>query len=376
MKIPCEAPAISSEQLASLPTAPLLKYRPLVLQARSRFFQLIRGFPSPLDAIAIAHYEQRRAEAAGRLLWCEYAPWIAADLVGLSEEKRGRALIDFAPGWLALYAYTLVTDDIIDNSNLEHRRPLVLVSGLLQDLAIRSFQALEAGCPASHGLVSSVSKSLYCMAQAASDELSQHRFRLSRFDEDKIDQLGSKIAGLNVCIDFAARLNGAEPRVEIFEAARFLAAGLQLLDDITDLEADRIDGNCTFPLTLTLQEMTVGGAGQDQLALLHELSIEELRVALIATGSLERTLALSASMIGRGLDKILTSTQAPSILCFKLLADELRSQSVRVRSLREGFDFGRPCTEIYDVRRLVQRSDVMSATESTWQMLRIVAQSS
>ena len=83
-----------------------------------------------------------------------------------------------------------------------------------------------------------------------------HRKNLYPYTPREISQLGLKAAPGNTTIHLVADMAGCGSRAELaVRAVMHLCTGLQLLDDLNDIDEDYRDRNLTMPLTATLGKM-------------------------------------------------------------------------------------------------------------------------
>lgn len=91
----------------------------------------------------------------------------------------------------------------------------------------------------------------------------RHRRSLHQYTSPEVRELGLKAAPGNTILHLVAHLAGRPDSVDsLVRAVMQLCTGLQLLDDLNDIEGDYGDGNLTVPVTSTL--LSLAGSAEDQ----------------------------------------------------------------------------------------------------------------
>lgn len=324
--------SLSEEALSEKrsPLAPLAIYKREVENARRLLLRQCSEFPAPLDAISINHYESRTASAQGGLLLCEYAPWIVADLVGL----RDRSAIErIALPWLMMYAFVVFVDDVIDQPSVPEQKRLLLAAGLLLERATTAIHDLEARMrmPALP-----LKDSLHTMARMAAldiEAMSQPRYEHT---DGSLAALGDRVAGLDICAVYFTDCIGSPPDLDRIRClTRPLVAGLQMLDDITDWEADLCNGRYSFPLAIASKWSREQRTALKDLA---ELPSDHILVALVLSKGLENSLCCAASFLSRALANKFANSHSPTEDALGRLILEIERISGRVSNMRERWE--------------------------------------
>jgi hypothetical protein len=227
----------------------LKPFYPAVMRSRRSYLDAIAGLPAGLREVAVRNYHDRIRRAAPRPLLGEYVPWLVADILGISDVP---AVQKIATGWLHIYFFTLILDDVIDRAYTEFT-PQDLITGSL--LLQRGLCQMLDNSPRHLGLSSKIDSAFADTAKAAVEELVFHRRRVKAFTTDDICAVGQKIALLRICADAVAELHcdGSRRLPWLHAIVENLATGIQLLDDIQDWEEDYRAGNMTLLLTLAAQ---------------------------------------------------------------------------------------------------------------------------
>jgi hypothetical protein len=88
----------------------------------------------------------------------------------------------------------------------------------------------------------------------------RHRKVWERYTSSEIANLGWKAAPCNTPFEVVAARSGRQEQVpELLEAVKHFCAGLQLMDDLSDLAVDHADGNMTMALSHTLLHLREAG---------------------------------------------------------------------------------------------------------------------
>lgn len=100
----------------------------------------------------------------------------------------------------------------------------------------------------------------YLLYSAAIANDLRHRNVLNRYTSPEIASLGWKAAPCNTPFEVVAARSGRPECVpNLLEAVKYFCAGLQLMDDLSDLAVDHADGNMTMALSHTLLHLKDAG---------------------------------------------------------------------------------------------------------------------
>lgn len=249
---------------------------------RHSFFKELSKLPHGLNILAKRHIKERITRAGKRLLLGEYAPWLIADILGISDRK---AVCKVACGWLHVYFFVLMLDDILDRENYANAYESLISGSLILQRGLASLLS-QSSRPSE--LKNSIDNAFAVNARAALNELSYHRNRIKQFTIHEIDNIGQKIELLKICIDAIADICGDRRSPHWLQHAfENLATGIQLLDDITDWEEDLKAKNMTLPLTLAFDSKTCYFIEPK----LHNLSYVDPIITMIESKALEDTLS-------------------------------------------------------------------------------------
>ena len=352
-----------------MPTQALRAFEADVAQGRTAYREAIARLPEGFREIAERHFENRVRRAAPRPLLGEYAPWLAADILGITDRPAVQRVVT---GWLHLYFFTMLLDDLIDRP-VDSEAPVEMITSAL--LLQRGLSQLLGNTELDMSTPASIDSAFAETAEAALHELTAHRQRITSFTAPEIQNVGQKIALLRVCVDSIAGLAQGEASRNRWLAAIFeaLANGIQLLDDLTDLKEDYAAGSMTLPLTLAAERDPHGFLGARDTAC--ELTDQHLLI-LIRCGSLEDTL-LAAVRSLRGTLKHL-ERDAHSAQC--RTAAYVRSLESACHTATQELKGARTQLRLLDDDTSIQPSDLITRqnaiTRDAFGALQVVAQGS
>lgn len=210
----------------------------------------------------------------------ELWPWLLADLAGIPEARIRRE----AEAWLALYLYSAVLDDALDELGTPQTINPIAASLLFQ-LGLSDLMALSAGTRWARVITDSANRAI--RYQAADVRLRTTRGNLRA----KRQASAGKNTGY-MAIAAAIGLGGRVDPSPLVQFSKRVLLALQHLDDIGDFEADYRSENFTPLLS--------SWALKDQGESVDGLSRYDLLERLILTGALETTLRETLDLIGSG----------------------------------------------------------------------------
>lgn len=233
------------ERSSGVVLSPLAKH---VRRTRGAFLRSLHNLPPVASINTRAHVHERAGRIAkhAKPLIGEYAPWLAADLLGV---KNSNAIQKVATAWLHLYFFTLNLDDLIDGNSGQQTHIDYISSCLLLQ---RGISALVSQSNRDSDLIAVIDLAFARTAGAAIQELENHRDQITPYSAKDISSLGNKIGLLAVCATAVGQLRvTAKSNLQTVKRAfHRLATAIQLLDDLTDWEEDLEMRNHTLPLTI------------------------------------------------------------------------------------------------------------------------------
>ncbi|HUT73669.1 MAG TPA: class 1 isoprenoid biosynthesis enzyme [Armatimonadota bacterium] len=354
--------------MQSATSTALLDFHPHVERQREWLFEGVSDFPSALKEVVITNYGSRVARGHGKPLLGEYAPWLLADMLPLSNRQ---VVAEVALPWMNLYAYTLFIDDVLDIDKKADAVPLMLASQLLLE---RGFTRLHSLLPSGCNVRLRIDQYFLEAANAVLIEMQEHRGLLRGYSPEEVDRLGRKIAFLKLCAAclLAADGHGGEDQAALLLPVDELATGMQLLDDIADWEEDLKAHSFTPLLTQTLCD--VEARWPDSIRNRGNFTSEEVLAAMVVTGALENHIALGISWLDRVAATPGLSPSSPAAHLLGAVIEEhkaVRDQVISVRLsceavLQQGGGFG----------SLLRDEPVRRRVEMVSTQLQIVAQNS
>lgn len=223
----------------------LSRYSPMISETRHQFIELIGQLPPALSDIALQRISDRTSRAGGRPLLGEYAPWLIADLLEIHDVPAVRQI---TLSWLHVYFFVLMVDDLVDRPpDRLDPSDFIIGSFLFQKGLLRL---------ARHGIYEEgLDAAFLDTAVAALREISAWHHRIQGLASPDPTLVGQKLALLRVCcrslVPLAVGRHNPTAALDIF--LDHLGIGIQLLDDVTDLEEDFCGGRLSHPLRLAVQ---------------------------------------------------------------------------------------------------------------------------
>lgn len=266
-----------------------------VAATRSAMLSGVRDLPAPLGQLAFDAIAGRIRRGHGRPMLGEIAPWLIADLLGLRPSSAVRRI---ALAWLHVYFFVMMLDDAIDRglSCVGHEN-LIVGSVLLQ----RGLVGLSL-----NGQMRHVADAAWVeTALAGIREIKAIQGRVGGMSQYAPADAGQKLALLKIC---SAALRSQLPRsashgIAVDEVIEHIAVGIQILDDVTDIDEDLRDGRVSYPLaqigrSQRKRRRLMAGTGEDALWDLMESGCLEKCLNEVADSleqALDRARALHAS---------------------------------------------------------------------------------
>jgi hypothetical protein len=274
----------------------LRDYDRLAEHARSSLELRLSELPMGCASIALRAYRGRRDRSQGVLSISELAPWILGDLIGASPAQ----LDPVAVAWLEMSLGILMLDDVLDGTvDSDRRAPHMIVSELLVQRGLTAF--LPFVPPRRHPEITQI---LAVTAEAAIYEVDHHRGRTSSYSEPDLIRVRDKLAFLHACaLAVLAISKNDTDSLRIKKLIDALSLGLQLLDDLTDLQEDWKVANLTMPLNKAVVTgfLRIGDGEVPRL-----VSSREIVSAVVRSGGFTETLQGARSVLSKASDEICT----------------------------------------------------------------------
>lgn len=300
-----------------------------VEEGRTAYLAAIDKLPSSLRETASLHYNERLARANPAPLLGEYAPWLIADILGISDREPVRRIVS---AWLQIYFFTMLLDDIIDD-NSRSKTPEDLLTAML--LLQKGVAGLYAGTDVPKVLSDNYDSAFAETANAALTEFSQHRNRVKAFTSDDINNIGQKLAILKICVEAFSQISGEtlDRKRWLHSVLSRLATGIQLLDDLTDWEEDLAQGNMTFLLTSSAcdSDNYTGPVSGSQ-------GVNQTLLNLLLSGALEKTIAAALRellIVKKSLEDISIKTDSRTFLFVESLTCSCSEVQIVLRESRQ-----------------------------------------
>lgn len=263
-----------------------------IILLRKSLFRFAKELPSPLNEHLVIHYQKRLELASSSPMLGEYAVFLISDLFNIPSNN----IDQLAFPWLLLYHYCLMLDDILDNPQQNNYHTL-LTSQLLFQSAIKEYNKIFHD---NNSLWESFDNCYRQWFDAMLFELQQDLSHKNKINGINYLQQGRKAALVKFCANslfllFKKRqLNNEES-----ECLDNLCCGIQLLDDITDIEYDYGMGVSN---TLTLQiKKWLSQTHSSSTVNIAELTNSQLKIALLFSGAISSSLKTSIHYLNHGL---------------------------------------------------------------------------
>lgn len=272
----------------------LNKFGPELRAARSRFAESLATLPPLCSEVARRCFDDRVRRAEGKFPVSELAPWLLGELLDVDPRK----LTEIIDSWFHVVLGMLILDDVLDlpdRSVTEWRHEVIVAELLIQRGASRLQVVVQ---PTSQGIFSDAFGDA---ADAAIHEIAKHRQTVSSFEQSELEQVGRKLALIQACAAAVISVSGVQiewSRIE--NLFRKMSLGLQILDDLTDLDEDWRAGNFTLPITSAIRRGCLIVEGDVP----RLISMEEVLARVVVSGALVESLAVAEEALQSALTEI------------------------------------------------------------------------
>ena len=202
-------------------------------------------------------YDVRKSKQPSPYLG-ELYPWVIQELFDL---KSNNQIQEVSQDWLALYYYTIFTDDIIDSpdSHLDGKE-LISLTTLMKEGLFKLYKAV-ANTPYESQFEQVLNEVL---RQGKAEEKLSGRIGNRT---QKVSYTKKKNDLLKLCaMAILAKTNSSKQKSQrIMEFSDRLQLCFQYLDDISDLKEDYDDGNYTVPLNDLFEKLDVNSVDGNTL---------------------------------------------------------------------------------------------------------------
>lgn len=315
--------------------------KPKILHLRDRLKTHSQSYPSHLSRTLKDHFSERIARANGDPMIGEYAMHIFGQLLSISPK-----VIDlFTFPWLLLYEYSLLLDDILDQTRANWKHELIL-SQLLLDSANAAYGKLTNNNIFISKLFKDFRKQSF---ESMLNEINLKSHTNDQFSKDRILYQGRKSSLVKYGI--SAMYFYDKNRiltVDEISAIDCLCCGVQLLDDLTDLKEDHI--SCQKNALLNQSYLWLENNIFKDVSHLRPGYIDEnkLIVGIILSGAASKSLEMAAeyfkkSLILFGNKKCTVSTYFDEMannckICAESLNRIIINESININSLLQSLN--------------------------------------
>ncbi|MEX1138903.1 MAG: hypothetical protein WEF53_06140 [Bacteroidota bacterium] len=259
---------------------------------RESLYRYAETLPPPLTLTLINHYEERIKRAQGLPMLGEYTPFILGDLFNLKPEVFDKITLP----WFLMYEYTLLLDDLIDLPRISVQRELALSQVLLSS----SFNEFRRILGDDESLWTTIDSYLHQWLVGSLHEVDSGDMREEWYGQEALRQQGRRAAIAKLCA--AALVYLDQKRLPTAHEERGLdhfCSGFMLLDDLADVHEDYKEGRQNSLLETT-REWFRTTVPETTIPWRH-LSIHQLTVGLIYSGSISRSWNAASEEIEKGL---------------------------------------------------------------------------
>lgn len=297
----------------------LLSFRTKIEKLREKLYIYAESITEPLNKILVAHYKERLSCAEGRPMLGEYAIFLAGDLFLIKPQVVDK----LAFPWLLLYEYSLLLDDLLDGSR-SHWSHELLLSQILLESSITEYKKLLGD-----------NKSLWAAYNSYQREwinemMHEMKWSCSKENQSKtgaIFQQGRKAAMVKFCVTSIVYLDKNRLLTSREEKGiDHLCAGIQLLDDLTDVLEDHRAGRLNVLLGDTYEWFNV--IVFNSISNIHpkDVSVNQLMLGLVYSGAISNSWKIAAKQIDKAIE-MLQDKENQSTKYFKSISIKCRESS-------------------------------------------------
>lgn len=292
---------------------------------RQLLYQYAESIPVPLNRILINHYKERLGCAEDRPMLGEYAAFMVGDLFSIKPQ-----IVDqLAFPWLLLYEYSLLLDDLLDKSRSRRVHELLLTQILLESSLTRYRSLLG-----DNSLLWAVYDSYRQQSTNGILHEIEWSTNVSRMcDNGVIIEQGRKSAIVKFCatsIVYFDKKRLLSSREE--EGIDHLCAGIQLLDDLTDVFEDHKAGRLNVLLKDAYDWLENNTSKSTHSMQLMHVDVYHLMAALSYSGAIERSWMKAAEQIDEALD-LFTDVNSQTARYFHSISTKCRESANLIREL-------------------------------------------
>lgn len=328
--------------------------------ARDHFREQLETLPRPFNTLAADHVSRRLDGAHERPTLGEYVPWLIGDAIRAGPDTTQAVTTP----WLFLYHHIISLDDSIDSTTAP-RPANLLLSSVLLERALSGFRGLF---PQDERFWDGFQRYYEQAVVAEHHETNVYHDATRGFDDDEHLTMGRKSSVLKLCATALTLKTMDRPLTEHEDDAfDRIAAGFQLLDDLTDWEDDLQTRNFTYPLGSAagwLRRLR-GDVTNDT----GDVTPDEMFVSLLMSGAVEKTLEHTSVFLRQGKERGLIAEATVMGRYIDAVIRRNDDVSLKMRQLLDNISEDEHRTFIQDIRR----PGVATVPSTTvWQHLRSI----
>lgn len=265
---------------------------PKINRLRTKFYIYANTLQYPINEILINHFNERLKKANGTPMLGEYTVYVLGDIFSISEE----IIEENSFPWFILYEYSLLLDDLLDKNRSNWQLEL-LTSQLLLD---KSFKEYIKVIKNNKYIVETFDLYRNQSINSMIYELNWSKKDMIKETNKALNIQGRKSALMKFCVSCLVMKEKDRMLNEIEEKSLDnLCAGIQLLDDLTDVLEDHKEGRMNILLQETYIWLNNNLFNQDTDSRQNDITVDQLITGLIYSGSINNTLEVASELINK-----------------------------------------------------------------------------
>lgn len=314
----------SSKEVYSKSVSYLSLFEKEINKVRKEFYSFTDSLNNPINEILKNHFKERLNRLENVPMLGEYSVLVFGELFSISKKIIQENLLP----WFLLYEYSLLLDDLLDKKRLNWELELLASQIVLDkslseylkvignnELAFKTFEKFRR---------QSVDSMIY--------EILWSKNRLVNSTDISVNIQGQKASLLKFCItSLITRKDNRLLSIDEEKSLNDLCAGIQLLDDLTDIFEDHQEGR----MNIVLQETYKWIYKNSQMKTFNEIDYNHLTIGLIYSGNLNITLDIASDLISRAIDLNWVNKKSHAYSFLKHLIIDCKTSSEKFDRLLE-----------------------------------------
>lgn len=260
---------------------------PQIFKLRQQFHKFAWKQSPELAKTIINHYNERLVRAGSTLMIGEYVPFILGDLFSISMASIQKVAFP----WFLMYQYSLLIDDLLDQTRKNWKLEL-LSSQVLLDASFKEFSNNN-----NNEIFSLFEKYRNESVNGMICEFNHSKNDAINPTKETVSHLimqGRKAALAKFCVTYMISIDKhREIKKNEERILDNICAGVQLLDDLTDYSEDYYENRINITLSIMYKWFKINHPTLNSKKLNHK----QLVAGIIVSKSLENTLDFSHSLL-------------------------------------------------------------------------------